>query len=158
VVGQPRDLPTGVAVGGDLDHGQSLPGTLGEKDALMQRRGQHRKLFELRERGMPMTKESFGNWFRDTCQAAGVSKSAHGLRKAGATRAANNGATVAQLEAIFGWKGGGMASLYTRSADRAKLSRGSISLLSKNGDRTTTFLTSSKGEKPKRKNGTKSDT
>jgi integrase len=73
--------------------------------------------------GLPMTKESFGNWFRAACKAAGVPGSAHGLRKAGATRAANNGATVAQLEAIYGWSGGGMASLYTRSADRARLAR-----------------------------------
>jgi hypothetical protein len=29
---------------------------------------------------------------------------AHGLRKAGATRAAENGATVNQLMALFGWK------------------------------------------------------
>jgi integrase len=75
------------------------------------------------ERGRPMTKESFGNWFRGACQAAGVPGSAHGLRKAGATRAAENGATVAQLEAIYGWTGGKMASLYTRQADRAKLAR-----------------------------------
>jgi integrase len=65
------------------------------------------------ERGRPMKKESFGTWFRKACNAAGVPGSAHGLRKAGATRAANNGATEAQLEAIFGWRGGGMASLYT---------------------------------------------
>jgi integrase len=36
------------------------------------------------ERGGPMRKESFGNWFRETCEAAGVSKSAHGIRKASA--------------------------------------------------------------------------
>jgi integrase len=71
--------------------------------------------------GTPMTKESFG--FRDACKAAGVPGSAHGLRKAGATRAANNGATVAQLEAIFGWSGGRMASLYTRQADRTRLAK-----------------------------------
>jgi hypothetical protein len=29
---------------------------------------------------------------------------------------------VAQLEAIFGWSGGTMASLYTRSAERKRLS------------------------------------
>jgi hypothetical protein len=52
-----------------------------------------------------------------------VSKSAHGVRKIAATRAANDGATVAQLEAIFGWSGGGMASLYTRMADREWLAR-----------------------------------
>lgn len=73
--------------------------------------------------GRPMAKESFGNWFHDACRAAGVRGSAHGLRKAGATRAANNGATVAELEAIFGWSGGRMASLYTRNADRKRLAR-----------------------------------
>lgn len=74
------------------------------------------------ERGQPLTKESFGNLFKDACRAAGVPGSAHGVRKIAATRAANHGATVAQLEAIFGWSGGTMASLYTRSADRQRLS------------------------------------
>jgi hypothetical protein len=41
--------------------------------------------------GKPMKKESFGNWFRDACRAAGIKKSAHGLRKAGATRDVNRG-------------------------------------------------------------------
>jgi hypothetical protein len=39
---------------------------------------------------MGWAKESFGNWFRGACQAAGVPGSAHGLRKAGATRAAEH--------------------------------------------------------------------
>ena len=73
------------------------------------------------ERGQPLTKESFGNLFRAACRAAKVPGSAHGVRKIAATRAANNGATVAQLEAIFGWSGGTMASHYTRSADRQRL-------------------------------------
>jgi integrase len=77
-----------------------------------------------------MTKESFGNWFKDACKAAGVLGSAHGLRKAGATRAANNGATVAQLEAIYSWSGGKMASLYTRYADRVRLAREAMHKLS----------------------------
>jgi integrase len=83
------------------------------------------------ERGAPMTKESFGNWFRMACRAAGVPGSAHGLRKAGATRAANNGATVAQLEAIYGWSGGGMAALYTRAADRVRLAKEAMGKLAK---------------------------
>jgi integrase len=74
------------------------------------------------ERGEPLTKESFGNLFRGACKAAGVPGSAHGVRKIAATRAANAGATVPQLEAIFGWQGGAMASLYTRAADRRRLS------------------------------------
>jgi hypothetical protein len=76
--------------------------------------------------GKPLTKESFGNMFSDASRAAGVNKSAHGVRKIGATRAAENGATVAELEAIFGWQGGGMASLYTRAADRARLAKGAM--------------------------------
>jgi integrase len=81
-------------------------------------------------RGNPLTKESFGNEFRRACKAAGLSRrSAHGLRKAAATRAADNGATEAQLEAIFGWTGGRMASLYTRAANRKRLSLGSMHLL-----------------------------
>jgi hypothetical protein len=46
---------------------------------------------------------------------------AHGCRKIAATRAAEAGATVAQLNAIFGWKGTAMASLYTEAADRKRL-------------------------------------
>lgn len=76
--------------------------------------------------GRPMTKESFGNWFGDACRAAGVPGSAHGLRKAGATRCAEAGATIHQLNAIFGWTGSRMASLYTERADRAKLAREAI--------------------------------
>ncbi len=81
--------------------------------------------------GQPMTKESIGNAFRDACRAAGIRKSAHGLRKAAATRAANNGATEAQLEAIFGWEGGKMAALYTRTANRQKLATGAINTLAR---------------------------
>lgn len=73
------------------------------------------------ERGNPLTKESFGNVFRQACDKAGVKKSAHGLRKLIATRMANAGATVAELEGALGWHGGTMASHYTKTADRARL-------------------------------------
>jgi integrase len=63
---------------------------------------------------------------RDACREAGVPGSAHGLRKLGATRAADNGATESELEAIFGWTGGHMAVLYTRSANRRRLSLGAM--------------------------------
>jgi integrase len=80
--------------------------------------------------GKPYTKESFGNLFREACDAAGVfGKSAHGLRKIGATRAADNGASESQLEAIFGWRGGAMASLYTRAANRKRLAIEAMSKL-----------------------------
>lgn len=81
--------------------------------------------------GNPLTKESLGNLFRDACRAAGISKSAHGLRKAAATNAANHGATVAELEAIFGWAGGQMAALYTRSANRRALAADAMKKLSR---------------------------
>jgi integrase len=79
--------------------------------------------------GKPLTKESFGNFFRDACRAAGVNKSAHGLRKIGAVRAAHNAATVSELNAIFGWSGSKMASLYTERADRARLAKQAIGKL-----------------------------
>jgi integrase len=80
-------------------------------------------------KGEPFTKESFGNAFREACDKAGVRKSAHGVRKIGAVRAAMNGATVSQLEAIFGWTGGRMATLYTREADRVRLAREAVEML-----------------------------
>lgn len=73
--------------------------------------------------GKPFSKEGFGNWFGEVCNLVGVPGTAHGLRKAGATRAAENGATESELEAIFGWRGGRMASKYTRQANRMKLAK-----------------------------------
>ena len=74
--------------------------------------------------GAPMTKESFGNWFGQACRAAGVNKSAHGLRKLAATRLANAGVSEAELDAIMGWTpGSGMSRVYTRSRDTERLAR-----------------------------------
>jgi integrase len=87
--------------------------------------------FIARPDGRPMVKEGFGNWFGEACRAAGVKKSAHGLRKSAATHAAERGATVAQLEAIFGWRGGRMASHYTKSANRVRLAREAIEKLAR---------------------------
>ena len=81
------------------------------------------------EAGQPWVKESFGNWFKEACRKAGCPGSAHGLRKAGATRAAERGATERQLMAIYGWSTGKMAQHYTRSADRARLARDAAQLL-----------------------------
>lgn len=83
------------------------------------------------ERGRPLKKGSFGNWFRSACNSAGVPGAAHGLRKAGATRAAENGATTRELKAIFGWDNDAMPSLYTRTADRARMAKGAMSMLEK---------------------------
>jgi len=85
--------------------------------------------FLVSEAGGPWVKESFGNWFRDACRKAGCPGSAHGLRKAGATRAAERGATERQLMAIFGWTSAKMAQHYTHAADRVRLARDAAQLL-----------------------------
>lgn len=83
--------------------------------------------FLVTRRGQPWNKGALGTYFRDSAKAAGVrGKSAHGMRKAAATRAADNGATERELEAIFGWSGGRMATHYTRSANRDRLAAGAI--------------------------------
>lgn len=71
--------------------------------------------------GRPFTKESFGNWFRDRCNDAGVKKSAHGLRKLSATLAAEGGAATHQLLAQYGWTNISTAEIYTKGVDRKRL-------------------------------------
>lgn len=83
--------------------------------------------------GKAMTKEGLGNWFGRACRSAGVPGSAHGLRKAGARRAAENGATQAQLKAIYGWTNDKVAAIYIRDADRARLAREGMAKLSRAG-------------------------
>jgi integrase len=83
------------------------------------------------ERGQKLTKESFGNWFRQACAAAGVPGSAHGLRKTGATRAADAGATEYELMALFGWRNSQTAAIYTRTANREILSMSGSAKLTK---------------------------
>lgn len=72
--------------------------------------------------GRPFVKEAFGNEFSAAARAAGIKKSAHGVRKIAATIAAENGATGKELDAIFGWTDGGRTSaIYTAAADRKRL-------------------------------------
>lgn len=92
--------------------------------------------FIISEHGRKYVKESLGNLFKGWCVAAGVlDKSAHGLRKAAATRAADNGATAHELMAIFGWKDIKEAEIYTKAADRKRLAMRAIGML-QNTDRT----------------------
>lgn len=93
-------------------------------------------------RGEPFTKESFGNEFSAAARAAGVKKSAHGVRKIAATIAAENGATVHQLMAIFGWITIAQAEVYTREAERVRLAAQAIKTL----DETGTSIPSPTGE------------
>src|SRR5262252_2885550 len=67
---------------------------------------------------------------RTWCNEAGLPHcSAHGLRKAGAALAAENGATVHELMAIFGWLTMKEAERYTQGARRKNLARNAAKLL-----------------------------
>jgi integrase len=90
--------------------------------------------FLVTERGQPFSAAGFGNWFQDRCNEAGLrGLSAHGMRKAAATRAAERGATAHQLMAIFGWRTIKQAEAYTRAAERKRLAAGAMHLLGTNG-------------------------
>jgi integrase len=80
--------------------------------------------------GKPFTAAGFGNWFRDRCNEAVLPQcSAHGVRKASAARAAENGATVHQLMSMFGWLTMHEAQRYTKAAERKRLARDAAVLL-----------------------------
>jgi integrase len=86
--------------------------------------------FLVSQRGRPFAVSAFGNWFRTRCDEAGLPQcSAHGLREAGATIAAENGATEHQLMAIFGWATSKEAERYTKTAQRKKMAGVAMSLL-----------------------------
>lgn len=77
--------------------------------------------------GRAFTEDGLGNRVRKWCDAAGLPHcSAHGLRKAGATMAAENGATDNELMAIFGWTTKQQTTLYTKHANRRKLAGNAI--------------------------------
>jgi site-specific recombinase XerD len=84
------------------------------------------------EYGKAFTAAGLGGWFRARCDEAGIPKgyAAHGLRKASATRLAEQGATAHQLKAWFGWKTLREAERYTEAAERKKLARAAGALIS----------------------------
>ena len=65
---------------------------------------------------------AFGNWFKERCTEAGLPHcTPHGLRKAGATIAAEEGASEVMLDAMFGWANQRQSGTYTRTARAEKL-------------------------------------
>jgi integrase len=77
--------------------------------------------FLLTEAGAPFSAAGFGNWFRDRCNEAGLKHcSAHGLRKACATRLANAGCTTEQIKSITGHKTLSEVARYTKAADQER--------------------------------------
>lgn len=83
--------------------------------------------------GRPFKSEaSFGNWFAQVCDDAGVSARAHGLRKLLAQIAAESGGSNAELKALFGWTSDAMAALYTRQANARQLAKSGAEKLKEN--------------------------
>lgn len=80
--------------------------------------------------GRPFTANGFGNWFRDRCDEAGLPQcSAHGLRKAAATRLADNGKSAHEIQAITGHRSLSEVQRYTRAADQKRLARAAAGAL-----------------------------
>jgi integrase len=80
--------------------------------------------------GKPHSAKAFGNWFKKRCRETGLEGlSAHGLRKLGAQRCAEAGATEHQLMALFGWTTPQQAAVYTKKANRARLEASAAPLL-----------------------------
>lgn len=83
--------------------------------------------FLVNERGKPFSTKGLGNRMRKWCDKAQLFHcSMHGLRKAGAVRAAESGATENQLMAIFGWTTMEQATLYTQKANRKRMAQKGI--------------------------------
>jgi len=76
--------------------------------------------------------DSFANWFKDRIREASLPEhcSPHGLRKAGAVRASEAGATPHQMMAIFGWSTERLAAHYAKKANKKKLAASAVHTLS----------------------------
>lgn len=87
----------------------------------------------LTEHGRPFASgNAFGNKFKDWCRQANLPDcSAHGLRKAGATIAAEAGASEHQLMALYGWETPAQAAHYTKRANRKRMAEGAADLIQK---------------------------
>ena len=83
--------------------------------------------------GKSLHPESFGNWFRERCTEAGLPHcSAHGLRKAGARRLAEAGASEFEVMAFLAHRTAQEASRYVAKANRATLTTSGLAKLSTN--------------------------
>lgn len=87
--------------------------------------------FVVTDHGRPFTTAaSFGNWFGKACKIAGVPGSAHGIRKSVASAAAEQGATTAQLNSLFGWSHRSKESAtYIDKASRTVMAKAASKLL-----------------------------
>jgi integrase len=84
--------------------------------------------------GQPFkTSASFGNWFHDRCEEAGLPKglSAHGLRKATARRLAELGCSEHQIAAVTGHAS--LTEVQPKAANRKRLAREAMKKLIEDG-------------------------
>lgn len=80
--------------------------------------------------GKSFTPAGFGNWFRETCNEAGLPHcSAHGLRKAMARRLAETGATTMQGRAVTGHRSDAMFIHYAAKANRETMANEALNRL-----------------------------
>ncbi|GAN92846.1 integrase [Gluconobacter thailandicus F149-1 = NBRC 100600] len=83
--------------------------------------------------GRPYTPESFGNRFRDWCNAAGLPQcSSHGLRKAAAARLAELGCSAHEIAAVTGHRSLKEVQRYTNAADQKRLAKRAFARLVSN--------------------------
>ena len=79
-------------------------------------------IFVTHGQGLPYKPTTFGNWFKDQCRLAGLPHcSAHGLRKAAATRLADHGGNEYEVMSLMAHSTPKEGATYTKKANRAKL-------------------------------------
>lgn len=98
-------------------------------DAIAAAPSQH-LTFLVTEYGKPYSANGFGNAFKDWCRQADLPHcSAHGLRKALATRLAEQGATAHEIMAVTGHQSLEEVERYTRAARKSQLADSAMSKL-----------------------------
>ena len=102
--------------------------------------------FLVSERRAPFSKVRLTTLMRQWCDEAGLPHcTMHGLRKAAATVAAENGATDDELMAIFGWTTKQQTTLYTRNANRKRLAGRAMQKIIRN-EESTEFVPPERGK------------
>lgn len=77
--------------------------------------------------GNPFSAAGFGQWFKDKCIRAGLPQcTVHGLRKALARRAADQGVGQQGLKALGQWSGDREVATYVAGADQRRLAEGAL--------------------------------
>lgn len=88
--------------------------------------------FIVSRKGTAYTKESFGNWFKDACVAAGLPHcSAHGLRKATLRRMAELRLSNKAMKSVSGQDRDETLAIYTADADQVALADHAITELAR---------------------------